>query len=626
MPNIKDRLRDPSSSGKKHSKENSAMLISMANKYQGLFENANDIIYALDRNGRFIDINRKGEEISGYKRDAWIGKTFKKIVEKEDHKTAIKTFKSVLKGQYPPPYIIRIRDRQGKRIWLEIKSSPLYENGEIVGEQGIARDITEKIEAQDQISKLTVFLDSIIENANVWIDVLDKDGNVILWNKAAENISGFKRREVIGHGKIWKWLYPDPQYQKKILKKAKEIIDKGLSVADFNTKIRTKDGHYKFINWYSRNLLNEKGQPIGSVALGSDMTKRLKAEEALKESEKRYRTLSQHAGEGILVAELKSKKFVYANPKICQMLGYSEKELEEMSVNDIHPKDSLKHVMAEFESQARGDKILAPNLPILRKDGTIVYADFFAQRINMNGVPCNLGFITDNTEKRKFEEERNRLASLAAIGTFSATIAHEIRNPLFSISTISSILEREFQRSPQKKLFKVMKGEIDRLSEFVNDMLFYARPHRIFKRKFDPEKILKDVLTSNLTQVRDKRLRIRFKKSYRGAIRISADPAQIKRLFINLVSNSIDASSRGGSININIKKAKKPLQVMISFHNKGKYIMKRNLESIFGLFYTTKPTGSGLGLATCKKIVEDHVGKIKVKSDRRAGTTFTVQI
>ena len=87
-------------------------------------------------------------------------------------------------------------------------------------------------------------MESIIENANVWIDVLDEKGNVIIWNKAAEEISGYKAEEVIGHKKIWEWLYPDDNYRKKIFAKAMKII-RGEEVKAFETTITTKSGEKK---------------------------------------------------------------------------------------------------------------------------------------------------------------------------------------------------------------------------------------------------------------------------------------------------------------------------------------------------------------------------------------------
>ena len=104
------------------------------------------------------------------------------------------------------------------------------------------------------------------------------------------------------------------------------------------------------------------------------------------------------SAQGILVADAQTKRFVYANPSICRMLGYSEKELLQLGVADIHPKDSLAHVVSEFESQVRGEKNLAPSLPCLRKDGTVFYADINGSAAIIHGRKCNVGFFADITD------------------------------------------------------------------------------------------------------------------------------------------------------------------------------------------------------------------------------------
>ena len=131
---------------------------------------------------------------------------------------------------------------------------------------------------------------------------------------------------------------------------------------------------------------------------------RKQTEEALRESEERYRTLFEGAAEGIIVADIETRKFKYVNPASCRMLGYSEEELKRMSVVDIHPKEALEHVISEFEAQAKGEKALAKNIPCLRKDGTTIYADINTTKALIDGRGCNVGFFTDITERKEAEE------------------------------------------------------------------------------------------------------------------------------------------------------------------------------------------------------------------------------
>jgi len=128
------------------------------------------------------------------------------------------------------------------------------------------------------------------------------------------------------------------------------------------------------------------------------------AERALKESEERYKALFEGAAEGIIVADVETRGFLYANPAVCRMLGYSEEELTRMNVSDIHPKESLGHVISEFDAQATGEKALAPDIPCLRKDGTVIHADVVTCSMLIDQRECNVGFFTDITERTRAAE------------------------------------------------------------------------------------------------------------------------------------------------------------------------------------------------------------------------------
>jgi len=123
----------------------------------------------------------------------------------------------------------------------------------------------------------------------------------------------------------------------------------------------------------------------------------------LQDSEKRYKTLFSGTTEGILVADLQVKQFLYCNVAICKMLGYTEKELISLGVMDIHPKKDLDYVLAEFDALARGEKKFT-EVPCLRKDGTVFSASVTESKIVIDEKECVLGFFTDITERKRAED------------------------------------------------------------------------------------------------------------------------------------------------------------------------------------------------------------------------------
>jgi PAS domain S-box-containing protein len=157
-----------------------------------------------------------------------------------------------------------------------------------------------------------------------------------------------------------------------------------------------------------------------------DITERKRAEEALKESEVKYRVMFEKSSTGILVADIETHRFLYSNSAICRMFGYSEDEFQRLCIADIHPKDSLHSVMSAFEFQIRGEKMVATALPCLRKDGTVFYADISGTPATIQGLKCNVGFFTDVTTQKLAEgllkESEQRLSTI--YNTVGAVIFH----------------------------------------------------------------------------------------------------------------------------------------------------------------------------------------------------------
>ena len=135
-----------------------------------------------------------------------------------------------------------------------------------------------------------------------------------------------------------------------------------------------------------------------------ESTGKKKIEDKIKELEEKYKTIFEGANEGILIADIKTKKFIFTNPAICKITGYSSKELLKLNVNDIHPKKDLPHVLGEFKKQAQGKKILAKNIPILRKDKKLVYCDISSRPIKIGKQELMLGFFRDITERKEVEQ------------------------------------------------------------------------------------------------------------------------------------------------------------------------------------------------------------------------------
>ncbi len=146
------------------------------------------------------------------------------------------------------------------------------------------RKVAERKRTSMAIRTFGQFSDSIVENVNVWLNVYDAKLNIVVWNKVAEETSGYSREEVVGHSKIWEWSYPDEEYRNAIIAKSAALVEKDETLEYFETRMRCKNGETKTMLWNTRSLVDEKGTVYGAITFGYDITDRKRAEEALRKA------------------------------------------------------------------------------------------------------------------------------------------------------------------------------------------------------------------------------------------------------------------------------------------------------------------------------------------------------
>jgi len=178
---------------------------------------------------------------------------------------------------------------------------------------------------KERLSELLNFQYQMLDTAAIWINMLDENGNVTLWNKAAEQISGYTVEEVVGHDLIWEWLYPEAEYRKRILGKVRSILDQGERVVGFETQIRRKDGTYRTIYWHSNNL-KKGGHTVGSIALGVDITERKRAEEEFQDAKRRLDQIIEFFPDAIVVID-NQRKVIAWNRAIEEMTGVFKEDI-----------------------------------------------------------------------------------------------------------------------------------------------------------------------------------------------------------------------------------------------------------------------------------------------------------
>jgi len=366
----------------------------------------------------------------------------------------------------------------------------------------------------------------------------------------------------------------------------------------------------------------------------------IEQEEAVKEAEKRYRAIFEGASEGILVADMETRRFRYCNPAICEMLGYSEEEFIELDVTDIHPKESFDHVLTEFEAQARGDKLLTPSLPCLRKDGSVIYADVHKTSAVINGRECNVMFFTDVTKRRRMESQLRQAQKMEAIGTLAGGVAHDFNNMLsVIIGNAELAMESMLPNDPLHGTLHEIFRAAQRSADITRQLLAFARKQTTAPKVLDLNETV-EVMLKMLRRLIGEDVDL----SWQPAVKIwplRIDPSQIDQVLVNLCVNARDAICDVGKITIGTGTATLNEDycadhpgcvpgdfVVLTVSDDGCGMDQEILANLFEPFFTTKGVdkGTGLGLATVYGIVKQNQGYIDVASESGRGTTFRIYL
>lgn len=368
---------------------------------------------------------------------------------------------------------------------------------------------------------------------------------------------------------------------------------------------------------------------------------------ALSESEQRYRILFESAVEGILVAEIETKKFKYANPAICKILGYTEKEFGQMTMFDIHPKDQLEFVISQFEIMVKGQKTMTSDLPCCRKDGTIIYADIKGTKISVDQTDCILAYLTDTTSRKLAEDEKRNLQlqlqraeKMEALGMLAGGVAHDLNNILSGLVSYPELLLLDLpEDSPLRSPIITIESSGKKAAAIVQDLLTLARRGVAVTEVIN----LNDVITEYLGSLEYRKLK-KFHPDAkieidldRDLLNISGSPVHLSKSVMNLVSNAVEASPDGGRIIISTKnqyvdqvirgydEVKEGDYAVLTVTDEGIGISAEDKEKIFEPFYSKKVmgrSGTGLGMAVVWGSVKDHSGYINVVSTEGKGTEF----
>jgi signal transduction histidine kinase len=246
--------------------------------------------------------------------------------------------------------------------------------------------------------------------------------------------------------------------------------------------------------------------------------------------------------------------------------------------------------------------------------------EFLRTMANQASISIEYAFILE--ELRKHQEQIIKSEKMAALGTATAGIAHELKNPLTYIMTVAQTLPHSWDNpSFRESVTKILPSEAERMKLILDGILDFSRTRELTLQPIEITEVLKKTLALLAYEI--KKGRVYVKEEYRHTAKVLGDPNRLTQVFVNIINNAVQAmAEKGGDLTILSQDHEK--EVRISIIDTGPGMSKEVLQKIFDPFFTTKSSGTGLGLAITKKIIEEHHGSILVNSFPGRGTSFTV--
>jgi two-component system, sporulation sensor kinase E len=380
------------------------------------------------------------------------------------------------------------------------------------------------------------------------------------------------------------------------------------------------DGTIKTFDTVKVPLFHEDGSREGLVIIGRDITESRKMAKLLAESQQQYKSLFEYSPDIVYMIDLNSV-VTNLNPQFEKTTGYLRDKIIGRNIIELLPEELREEVSSYFSSVVTSKEIATFEIEYPDAHGNPLTLQCTALPITINGeVAGIIGYCVNVTTLRQTEERLRRTEKLSVVGELSASVAHEIRNPLTSLKGFVQLLQME--DTTHKYYYQIMLDELNRINHIVGELLLLAKPQHIKFSRISIQKILNDVLS--LLNVEASLYNVQIKKNFHEeSLLLECEPNQLKQLFINIIKNSIEATKSGGTITITVDQAENN-QLSITIKDTGCGISKDRLERIGEPFYSSKEKGTGLGLTVSFKIVQSHQGTIQFDSEIDEGTTVQI--
>lgn len=587
-------------------------------KYRDLIESIDDVIFTVDLQGRITYISPSIEAILGSKPEELKLNYFWDYIYPADVGRLKDRFVRLQKGEVEPSEY-RLLTKKGEIKWVRSFSRGYKEDGRVIEIRGILTDITDMRRAREEQRK-------IFEQTVGLLAIANFDGYFTRINPTWTTVLGYSQREMLSRP-FMDFVHPDDIESTKA---AMATLTDDKPLIGFTNRYRCADGSYRWIEWSS---VADVADGI-CYAMATDQTNRIKAEQALRESENMYRSLVESANMGICLIGT-DHKIKSLNTKLKQWFPELTESGDAIFAS-LRDRIDQKHEPGEsplelvLSDGRQHEQVLSINNEGKRQHYRIVASPVFDENDKINGV---IETVEDVSEWMRMEDELTKREKLESIGVLAGGIAHDFNNILVAILGNISLAKMELdQDSEMYDILNDAELASERARDLTHQLLTFSKGGEPIKRRFDITRLIREASSFAL---RGSNVRCQYNIAD-NLLQVYADQGQMSQVINNISLNAVQSMPRGGTMyvsaeNVSVDRdfdpALKPGNyVMVGIRDEGVGIPEENLKKIFDPFFTTKDKSNGLGLSSSYSVIKKHDGHIRIASRPEEGSRFDIFI
>jgi PAS domain S-box-containing protein len=598
-------------------------------RFRSILENSHDMLFLFDADGKVEFLSPAIEKVFGYRNDPDEIYHILDSIHPDDLEYAMEQLKEVfLSPEIPITLSFRKKKSDGIYIWLEGTLTNMLHISDIGVVVANFRDITERKKLEEEQAMFS----SIVNSSEDAIFSQTLDSQILTWNKGATKLFGYSAEEAIG--KECTIIFPFNRFheENEILEK----INKGISIEHFETQRRKKNGELIYISLTVSPIRDSKGNITGASKIARDISDKKRAEEAIINNEKRFRSLLQNSNDGLSLMSMDGV-MLEISPAGKKITGFDEKEMIGQARFDLIHPDDLEHVSQGFVDVIENpEKTKNFEYRSLCKDGTYKWLEACCQNLlhepSVGAIVIN---YRDITERKNQEIEREQLIKTLHqnnddLRNFSYITSHNLKAPLSNLMGFINLLEDITIVDPTlRTIIDGFRASTIQLNHTINDLvkiLIIRDSNSIEQKEISFGKIFFQVSNQLKNLIEEVKPQINI--DFTEAPYVFFNETYLESIFINLLTNSIKYRSYDRELKIDIKSHQNEGGIFLAFSDNGiGFDVERHKTKVFGLYqrFHDRPNSKGLGLYLIKSQMESLQGSIEVDSMVDIGTTFTLK-